>query len=157
MNIFILDLDHKLNAKYHCNTHIIKMPTELAQILGTVMDSFGLKTSIKPTHQNHPCTIWAKQSKANFNFTKELCYELCKEYTFRYGKRHKVEDYLEEIFCPDTLTNDSLSTFAQAMPEQYRNKDSVQAYRDYYINEKLCQDGWRWEYKNRTIPEWALV
>lgn len=156
MNIFILDLDHKTNAQYHCNTHTIKMPVEIAQILATVMYSYGVTTSIKPTHKNHPCTIWAGKSKANFEYAKELCYELCKEYSYRYGKRHKVEDYLTELICPKDLTGDTLTPFAKAMPEQYRNEDTVQAYRAYYINEKLCQEGWRWEYRNRDIPKWAL-
>ena len=35
MNIFILDHDFELNAKYHVDKHVVKMPTEAAQMLGT--------------------------------------------------------------------------------------------------------------------------
>lgn len=35
MNIFVLDLDPKLCAAYHCNTHTVKMITEYAQMLST--------------------------------------------------------------------------------------------------------------------------
>lgn len=35
MNIFVLDLNHKLNAQYHVDKHIVKMPSEAAQMLGT--------------------------------------------------------------------------------------------------------------------------
>ena len=47
---------------------------------------------------------------------------------------------------PDT----GLTPFAQAMPDQYRNKNAVKAYRDYYINEKSNLLIWT----KRKTPEW---
>jgi len=43
-----------------------------------------------------------------------------------------------------------LTPFAQAMPEQYRNKNAVKAYRDYYINEKSSFLTWT----KRKTPMW---
>lgn len=155
MNIFILDRNTVRSAKAHCNTHNIKMAVELQQILATVLYKHNIVTETKPTHHNHPCTIWVGLTRANFKYTRKLGLELCKEYTHRYGKVHSAEAILRNMKCPDTLPKGKLTEFAQAMPEIYRNKDAVKAYRAYYLGEKLCQKGWRWEYKNRNKPEWA--
>jgi hypothetical protein len=37
MNIFVLDLDPRRCARYHCDFHVGKMITETAQILSTVL------------------------------------------------------------------------------------------------------------------------
>lgn len=154
MNLFLLNKDVELNAKQHCNTHTIKMPSELCQMLSTVMELHKLPAPMKSTHAHHPCTLWVGKSKQNFEYTIKLCKALCKEYTHRYLKTHKVEEYLKSIIIPD-LPDLGLTEFAQAMPEQYRDVDPVKAYRNYYINDKLCKDGWRWEYKNRETPNWS--
>jgi hypothetical protein len=155
MNIFILDKNTVRNAKYHCITHSIKMVVELGQILSTVLQQHGISYGYKPTHKNHPCTIWAGINKSNFKYTRKLGLEICKEYTFRYGKKHSAEDILRNMECPSTLPKGRLTEFAQAMPDKYRNEDSVKAYRNYYLGEKLSQDGRRWGYKNREIPDWV--
>lgn len=157
MNIFILDLNTVKSAKAHCNTHTIKMVQELSQILSTVLIKHNQQALYKATHQNHPCTIWAGLTSANFKYTRKLGLELCKEYTHRYGKVLQVQEFLQNMKVPESLTKGKLTEFAQAMPEQYRCKDSVTAYRNYYLGEKICQDGWRWEYKNRQKPDWARV
>ncbi len=46
----------------------------------------------KATHINHPSAIWARESKANYQWLAYLLVELCKEYTHRYGKVHKCEE-----------------------------------------------------------------
>jgi len=35
VNIFVLDLNFQLNAQYHVDRHVVKMPSEAAQMLGT--------------------------------------------------------------------------------------------------------------------------
>lgn len=157
MNIFILANNTVRSAKAHCNTHIIKMPLEIAQILSTVLIKHNEQAPYKATHQNHPCTIWAGLTSANFKYVRKLGLELCKEYTHRYGKRLQVQDYLEQMKVPESLAKGGLTEFAQAMPDQYRDIDAVKAYRNYYLGEKLCQKSWRWEYKNREKPDWARV
>lgn len=164
MNIFILDKDIKLNAQYHCNSHVIKMPVELCQIMCTNLELLNLSSPIKSTHKNHPSTIWARETYDNFLYTFKLCQELCYEYTHRYNKVHQVESYLTEIKellnqVKNLLPNSGMTPFALAMPKEYiiRNlgQDEITMYRDYYIHDKLSQKGWRWEYKNRNIPEFA--
>ena len=44
----------------------------------------------------------------------------------------------------------ALTPFAQAMPEKYRDNNTVKAYREYYIGEKQHLATW----KKRGAPKW---
>ena len=79
---------------------------------------------------------------------------MCKEYTKRYGKIHKVEETLREYASQITemyilLPDIGLTPFAQAMPDRYKNEDAVKAYRDYYLNEKYTFATWK-----TNVPDW---
>jgi len=114
MNIFYLDNDPKVCAEMHNDKHCIKMILEYAQLLSTahrVLDgtlSVGLSETgrkqtryVLPdnresklyvaTHINHPSAIWVRKSYANYVWLSKLLTELCREYTYRYGKVHKVQ------------------------------------------------------------------
>ena len=146
MNIFVLDSDPKVSAKMLCDKHVIKMILESCQILCTV--AHGLKIPNVPyraTHQNHPCTIWASNNRANAKWLYEHLEEMCDEYTLRYQKTHK-SSYFLPFFQDDLLPRmnpGTMTPFAQAMPEQYRNKDAVIAYRAYYVAEKQTIATWK--------------
>lgn len=155
MNIFILDKDVKKCAMYHADKHVVKMITEHVQILSAVIrKQFPTNDNVyRLTHKNHPCTIWAGESLANFLYLISLTEALGEEYTFRYGKQHKALLKLPEIYKMSkhlTFKKFIMTPFAQAMPEQYRNANAVQAYRDYYKGDK--QHLFKW--KNREIPNW---
>lgn len=53
MNIFILDTDPIVAAKYLCDKHIVKMAVESCQLLSTALPQD--KAPYKHTHINHPC------------------------------------------------------------------------------------------------------
>ena len=74
MNIFVLDTSPKLAAEYHCNKHVVKMIIETAQMLSTAHDYLetGISGLYKPTHKNHPCSIWVRQSRENYLWTLDL-------------------------------------------------------------------------------------
>jgi hypothetical protein len=152
MNIFILDNDIKLSAQYHVNRHIVKMPLETAQILCTTNHLCGNGLApYKPAYENHPCTIWTRKSLFNYKWLIDFGIELCKEYTFRYGKIHSCQEVIR--WCKRNLPNINdigPTPFAQAMPEQYKTDDAIKAYRNYYLNEKKHLFNW----KNRPIPYW---
>jgi hypothetical protein len=88
----------------------------------------------------------------NYVWLCDLGVELCEEYTYRYGKRHKSQDIIEWciVHKPNIRTNGDITPFALAMPDQYKVKDVVQSYRNYYIGEKLKFAKW----KNGHIPSW---
>lgn len=152
MNIFILDLDVKKCAEYHCDKHVVKMILETSQLLCGVHHLSGSsEIPYKLSHKNHPCSIWARESLTNYLYLCELGLELCKEYTYRYGKRHKSQDVIE--WCIVNKANISDKGFtepAKAMPEEYKTKDVVQSYRNYYIGAKKDFAVW----KGRNIPFW---
>jgi hypothetical protein len=101
---------------------------------------------------NHPCTIWARESRANYVWLWRHAYALCKEYTQRYGKVHAMERMLvDELYDPPiNIPKLKLTPFAQAMPEQYRGENAVVAYRKYYITAKVDIAKW----KMNNAPTW---
>jgi hypothetical protein len=154
MNIFVLDLDPKKCAQYHANKHVIKLILESAQLLCGVHWVLGGEAPYKLSHKNHPCSIWARECIENYVWLCDLGLELSKEYTYRYGKRHKSQDVIEWCLInqPNLKENGDMTKFALAMPDEYKVMDVVESYRNYYMGSKkdLC------EWKNRPTPEWFL-
>jgi len=158
MNIFILDWDVKKCAQYHNDKHVVKMILETAQLLCGVHhmtdqanDQANDQVPYRLSHKNHPCSIWARKSLTNYLYLAELGLELCKEYTFRYGKRHKSQDVIE--WCIEnkpSIKDIGFTEPAKAMPEEYKVDDVVQSYRNYYNGAKVSFSKW----KNREIPKW---
>jgi len=154
MNIFVLDWDVKKCAEYHNDKHVVKMILETAQLLCGVhhiVNKNNTDIPYKLSHKNHPCSIWARESLTNYLWLCELGLELCKEYTYRYGKRHKSLDVIEwcVVNKPNILDKD-LTEPAKAMPEKYKVNSVVESYRNYYLGDKAYFSKW----KNRETPEW---
>lgn len=152
MNIFLLDRNIEKCAKYHCDQHVVKMILEYTQILCTVLYLNGIACPYKPTHQKHPCVIWAGLSLDNWLWLKELTYYLNKEYKYRWNnlRNHRSFEVANELKCP-RLSNIGLLEHPQAMPEQYRVLgDPVQAYRNFYTFSKSCFANW----SKRKKPFW---
>jgi hypothetical protein len=130
------------------------MILETAQLLCGVhhmTDQVTDQVPYKLSHKNHPCAIWSRESLSNYLYLCDLGLELCKEYTYRYGKRHKSQDVIE--WCVTNKPNICDKEFtepARAMPNEYKVDSVVESYRNYYIGEKSKIAVW----KNREIPEW---
>lgn len=175
MNIFFLDKDPQLAAEYHHDKHVVKMILETAQLLSTahrvldgvqyidqstgrkikrwkMNDEFMEDRLYKATHINHPSNIWARESSENYEWLYQLFVCLCYEYTHRYGKVHATCKKLAVVLgqVPRNIKNGPMTKMPQAMPEDYRTSDSVQAYRNYYIGAKKNQS----KYTNRKAPDW---
>ena len=151
MNIFLLDTDTKKCAQYHCDKHSTKMCVEYAQILCGVHWVQGGEAPYKLSHRNHPCSIWARESLSNYLYLCELGLELCKEYTYRYGKRHKSQEVIEWcLINKPNIADKEFTEPARAMPDEYKSNCVVESYRNYYMGEKTKIAVW----KNRETPEW---
>jgi len=154
MNIFVLDRDVRKCAEYHNDKHVVKMILESAQLLCGVHHMVEENTDEVPyrlSHKNHPCSIWARENISNYLWLCELGLELCKEYSYRYGKRHKSQDVIE--WCLINLPNIPEEDFTEppkAMPEEYKVDDVVQSYRNYYLGDKKYFSKW----KKREVPYW---
>ena len=157
MNIFVLDKDIKKSARYHVDRHIVKMPLETAQLLCTARHELGHDPTTIPyrkTHTNHPCSIWARQSKDNYLWLCDFGIALCLEYTYRYNKVHKCEEVI--AVCRDAVPSDfptiGRTPHPQAMDDYCKSHDAITAYRNYYNNEKSHLHTW----KNRIKPDWVI-
>ena len=143
MNIFVLDTDPNTAAILHCDKHIVKMPLETAQMLSTVCGG-----PYKPTHANHPCTVWARASTANYSWLWQLGIFLSEEYTYRYGKTHKCQAIIESLSePPKTVPVGPRTPFAQAMPPECQHADAVLAYQQYYAAHKQHLAAWKFRPK----------
>jgi hypothetical protein len=154
MNIFFLDEDPTMSAQYHVDKHVVKMILETAQLLCGVHHATAPDNTYVPyklSHKNHPCSIWARTSLSNYLYLCELGLELCKEYTYRYGKRHKSQEVIEWclIYKPN-VPDVEFTEPAMAMPDEYKVGDVVQSYRNYYMGAKSGFATW----KNRQKPFW---
>ena len=181
MNIFYLDHDVRKCAEMHNDKHVVKMILEYAQLLSTahrVLDGVELNgisasgrkkkfwtlgdsrdyTLYKATHINHPSAVWVRKSVQNYMWLAEMLEVLCGEYTYRYGKVHKVErDGLMQLLkneFPKNLPDVFWSEPTPAMPDNVKIPgDSIKSYRNYYINNKTHLANW----KKRTTPEWYIA
>lgn len=161
MNLFILDNDKELSAIYHTDKHIVKMPTETAQMISFLYHDKELWNKDIPScimgfskaHYKHPCTIWIKESRANFEYACRFGLELYKEYQFRYNKPDKhqrARDIFEfALNNPPNLSSKGLTPFAQAMDVQYlKFTCPIENYREYYRVGKQHLHKWT----KRDIP-----
>lgn len=179
MNIFFLDRNPYVAAKYHCDKHVIKMILESSQLLSTAhrfLDGTKVEVEIKgrilkrwihpdpildavlyqATHINHPCCLWVRQSAANYEWLWILAQELNKEFVRRYGKQvnHASIDLLKKALdkYPKNLPDLGLLEPPQCMPPEFQADDFVQGYRNYYVGAKLDIATWT----DTPIPQWFL-
>jgi len=154
MNIFFLDENPTLSAKYHVDKHVVKMILETAQLLCGVhhaTDQVTDQVPYKLSHKNHPCAIWARESLSNYLYLCELGLELGKEYTYRYGKRHKSIEVIEWcIVNKPNIPDIGFTKPAMAMPDEFKVDSVVESYRNYYMGAKISLASW----KNREKPKW---
>jgi hypothetical protein len=158
MNIFFLDYDVKKCAQYHVDKHVVKMILETAQLLCGVHHVTAHDTAhdtahvpYKLSHKNHPCSIWSRESLSNYLYLCELGLELCNEYTYRYGKRHKSQDVIEWCLVnKPNIPDIGFTEPAKAMPDEFKVKSIVQSYRNYYMGAKSGFAVW----KGREKPLW---
>lgn len=162
MNLFILDENPKKSAQYHVDRHVVKMPTETAQMISFVYhdaeywdgDIPSFIMEFYKTHYKHPCSIWIRESLENFMYAAQLGMELYKEYQYRYEKPEKHKR-AREIFdfalkTPPKLPKIGLTPFAQAMDDQFlRFTCPIRNYREYYREGKKHLHKWT---KRATPP-----
>ena len=152
MNVFVLDYDPVVAASYLVDKHVVKMVLETAQLLSTAVNLAGVEAPYKTTHANHPCSLWTRESRQNFNWLVRHGTAIAEEYTRRYGRVHKSESIVRMLsVCSELFPDTSLTPFALAMPDEYKTNDAVESYHAYYMRAKRHIASWK---TNR--PPWFV-
>ena len=182
MNIFVLDRDPAVAAKFHCNKHVVKMILECGQMLcaahwthllkrgGKTLKDFkrvrdaqnwlyentekSLQPPWKMSHTRHPCTLWTSENVSNYFWHLNLGESLLAEYTQRYQKHHKSEVVLEWLRenIPVGIKNEPLTEFPQCVPDDCKVLGDAPAAYKKYYVGYKNHFA-KWEPKART-PEW---
>lgn len=172
MNIFVLNENEQLSAQSALDRHVVKMPTESVQLLCSVHHFYQtdiVSSLMKQTHPNHPCSIWVREHINNYNWLINYTNCLLAEYTFRYNKIHKSGNFIDLLSNnkpPIPNKNVKLINFGthqitqhpQAIPEQYKQSNVIEAYRLTYLKTKVTDKNGRvmMIYTNRMPPEFLL-
>lgn len=191
MNIFVVDEDPCRAAEALCDKHVGKMLMESCQLLYTTLwHSLHIRTKKAyeamdereqekvqrmlfqslpadmrpywPTHVNHPCAVWLRESAANYTWLADHALALADQFRQRRGKEHTCEKHA--LWLSRAIDNGCikegweyfhsrcLTPFAQAMHEScLRPGDAVAAYRDYYNRFKAGIAAWNW---GVSAPVW---
>lgn len=173
MNIFYLDENPIKAAQAHYDKHVRKMILESAQMLSTahrVLDGYpevklnkaGSKMTIwtlkgdsneelyKSTHVNHPCNLWIRESRENYKYLYNLFLGLLNEYTYRWGKVHATQRLVSTLRVYPTNLPDVPATPFKIATTSTEFTDPVEAYRSYYVNDKLDL----FAFTKREVPSW---
>ena len=178
MNIFYLDENFETAAQMHLDKHVVKMIIEYAQLMSTahrmldgdqyIDDSSGRRIKrwrhpndnmdgvlYKASHINHPSAVWTRETFTNYLWLYSLWLELCKEYTHRYGKKHLTQEKLEDILSmpPHNIPDGPITKMPQAMPDDVKMENSIDAYRNYYRTYKMDMA----RYTKRDVPEFMVA
>jgi hypothetical protein len=143
MNIFYLDRDPAKAARLLCDKHVVKMILESCQMLATAHHLLGSTATYKATHKNHPSAKWVRESKENYDWLWSHAMYIGWEYNRRYRKIHKCLDYIlgELKTIPPELKDGPFTNPPQCMPDEYKDPNTVFAYRNYYVYDKLINKG----------------
>lgn len=158
MNIFIIGNTHEKIAYDHVDKHVSKMILESTQMLSTNVRLSGYDAGYKMTHQNHPCTIWARESIVNHFWVLELIEALHDAWRFRYGhpssKVHKSYEVAMSLPLPANLPEVDMTPFALCMPDIHKVGDVVESYRHFYNFDHDKRKLHKW--KHNDIPNWIV-
>ena len=156
MNIFYIHPDPIKAALDLADDHIRKMQIESAQMCCTTHWETGSTAPYKRAHWNHPSTIWTRQSIQHYRWLVKHGLEICNEFVKRYGKQHKTKEVLE--WCRDNEPNipdNGFVTPPQCMPEEFKRPNTIEAYKNFYVYDKIAVKGLGWKKIPNNKPLWV--
>ena len=155
MNIFYINTDPIVAARELADNHIRKMQIESAQMCSTAHWATGSNAPYKKAHLNHPSTKWVRESIQHYRWVIRHGLEICNEFEKRYGKIHATKAVLQWLEQNEPNIPDSgFVAPPQCMDEKFRKEDTVEAYKNFYINDKVKVKQLSWNKLNNK-PEWV--
>ena len=146
MNRFIIEDTPIKIAQSLCDQHVVKMPLEEAQMLCTALwhhaPEYAEEHNLyKPVHQKHPCTLWAMETRSNYEWAFCLYREMLFEYMYRYKKGHGASKHYDALWLGRFKIPSGVFT---KHPQCFSGMDElktdefypIEAYRAFYIADK---------------------
>ena len=113
----------------------------------------GKARGYRPAHKGHPMTMWVASSVNNYLFAADLALALAEEYTARYKKIHSCQAHAEWLrenipsrfelrvntkayYAVEDIPA-GLTPIPECMPEKFKMPSIVDAYKMYYMMDKL--------------------
>lgn len=157
MNIFVTDSCPQISAQSLDDKRVVKMALESAQMLSTALHCHDSPWKpYKINHKNHPCTIWARTTRSNYEWLLSHLVALCSEYESRYGRRHAcsalIPGFLESAI---SVPEGELTPFPNCTVFKDAT-DVIDAYRRFMLHKWNDLDVRAPTWKNRLAPEWAI-
>jgi hypothetical protein len=154
MNIFYINEDPIIAARELADDHIRKMQIESAQMCSTAHWVNGSTAPYKQSHTNHPSTKWTRESIQHYRWLVQHGLEICNEFEKRYGKKHKTKDVLEWLRDNEpNIPDNGFIDPPQCMPDEFKLRNVIDAYKNFYINDKVAIKKLDWKKLNNK-PEW---
>lgn len=164
MNIFVTDPSPILSAEALDDKRVNKMILESTQLLCNALRFYGCDENwlYKPTHKNHPCSVWAKENNKNwiwlYDHTGDLFDEFCKIKLREkdhgcYSVWYKLLDHYNYIPKSNFMT-----PFAQCITPYEGMIDHGNVYDNYkhYMVHKWNNDKRKPTWGNRNLPNWLV-
>ena len=166
MNIFHLSTCPTESAQWQHDKHVVKMTLETAQLLSQAVrlvpdwrQFVDVKRLYRVTHQHHPSSRWTRASVPNLFWLTKHGIALADEYSHRFWRRHASLDVIkyvaDRVGALPALECDDLTTFAQAMPHEFKRDNPVEGYRGYYLATKVLRDS-NWTHRRSSLPDWLF-
>ena len=179
MNIFVLHRNPVIAAQSVCDVHASKMTLEATQMLASAAIRHGAQPNELPLtdkgkpykggYHKHPCTVWAGDTRANYEWLCWHAIALSQEFYQRYGKAHSCAPKIIQLCgLMDKIPEGELTPFARAIKkETYPDlldtevfPNTVIAYRVFYMLDKRRFATWNhgtkppsWWNPNFKLPE----
>ena len=167
MNIFVTDPDPVESAKALDDLRLNKMIIESVQMLTVALATHGCPSSEIPIKKdgtpfkdsgwvNHPCTVWVKSSKSNYNWLVEHTVALINEMQARTGTLHSASQNIPRLISgAQYIPEHGLYKFANcSMYGQNTDADIVLCYRN-TMKTKWVTDKRPPKWTNASKPTWA--
>jgi hypothetical protein len=175
MNIFCTNEDPVLAAQDLCDKHVVSkmivegsimlahcFPQDLLDHTSTPKTKTGESRKAGKGYYNHCCSVWARETKDNFNWLVQHTLEQCRERIYRWPKSepHFTQTFIE--WCNNNhhntvITKTGLTPFAIAIQPQstcrlvngFDEMYPVEKYRNFiYYDKPFAQ------WTTRSAPDW---
>jgi hypothetical protein len=147
VNIFVLDNDPVIAARYHASSTIPPQCFAIASILSEINEG-----PYRTARVSHPWVNWTRAGIENYNWLVAHGMALCNEYEVRSGLVHKSKEVIWLLNSPyEKILPDGGTPFIQHMAPIYRDACAITAHRRFYTS-KVLDPYW----KPREQPKWWL-